>query len=414
MELSRAFVVPDLSSWLVWGEDVTGLQRVVAPERAELMLTPARLPSGLADAAREAWGRMPPSRRCVSRPSPLSGASIEEALADAVATHDDHAGHHEHHDHHDMMAVVGDPSADGLVMEAIDFELGPLSASLPGGLVVDLSLDGDVVASARPRATLHVGRDELASGAVPDALAPLSWRAALALDDTDRRRHVVAVEVERALSHAAWLQALGHALGWGRLADDALALARALLPARAASGALPPDALHAATARADDLRRLLGGRVARQRLRGLAPADADAVRSRGIGGPVARAAGVDDDARSADPLYSDLGFEPVVARAGDAEARTAVRAAELRASLDLAAAAAAREGGANGSGNPAVVEGPRGPLRATVDPAGTLRVAAPGAAGLLELAGEAVAGLELGAAIAGLVSFDLSPWRVGS
>lgn len=448
MELSarrRALVLPDLASWLLWGEDPigAGLLRVVAPERAEVMLAPERLPAALAEAARDAWARMPPPRRIEARPSPLRGAPVEEALGG-----DHPAGGHSHagdghgdahdmaggHDHHDMMAVVGEPSSDGLVMEDIELVLGPLSPSLSGGLVVELSLDGDVVASAQPRATLHVGPEELGESVAPDALAPLSWQVAMetarrAPSEAERRRQILIVEVERALSHAAWLQTLGHALGWPRLADGALSLARTLVAARAAaSSALEPasvaglhDALAVAAAAAEDLRRPLASRVACRRLRGLAWAGADAVGSRGIAGPVARAAGLDADARRDDPLYTALGFEPVLAQAGDAEARTTVRARELRSSLQLAAAALdGADPGRPPLGAPpqprdaAVVEGPRGPLRATVGPSGAVEVAAPGAAALLELAGEAVAGLELGAAIAGLVSFDLSPWRVGA
>jgi hypothetical protein len=450
----RALVLPDLPSWLLWGEDLTGdgLRRVVAPEQAELLLTPSRLPAPLADAAREAWERMPPARSYESRPSPLGGEPIEKVLAGARTgghdlNHRDHAdhmavrheahgnhmagGHEDHmaggHDHHDMMAVVGDPSRDGLVMEDIDLELGPLSPSLPGGLVIEIALDGDVVARAQAHAMLRAD-----SEAGPDPLAPLSWRVALAGTRIAPGVAVLAVEVERALSHAAWLHTLGYALGWSRLADRALELARTLLPARAAAVAaldteLDPtsvaqlrETLNLAAVGADRLRRLLDGRTAGRRLRGLAPVDAGAVEARGIAGPVARAAGVDADSRRDDPRYAALGFEPVVAETGDAEARTAVRAVELRASLNLAAAALDVEGpdesarageGPRGSfdapGGPdeegPVVEGPRGPLDATAGPA---------AAGLLELAGEAIAGLEVADAIVALVSFDLSPWRV--
>lgn len=52
-------------------------------------------------------------------------------------------------------------------------------------------------------------------------------------------------------------------------------------------------------------------------------------------GPTARASGVDNDVRTADPYYRQLGFEPVVRDEGDALARCLVRADELLQSLDM-------------------------------------------------------------------------------
>jgi hypothetical protein len=59
-------------------------------------------------------------------------------------------------------------------MESIEFELGPLAAGLPGGLVLDLSLDSDVVERCEPRATHWF------DGAAGDPLAPAASAAALA------------------------------------------------------------------------------------------------------------------------------------------------------------------------------------------------------------------------------------------
>jgi len=112
-----------------------------------------------------------------------------------------------------MMAIVGEPSADGLVMEPIELRFGPLATPLPGGLVADVTLDGDVVAESAVRALLGRGDGGPASGT--DWLSPVACVAALAaaaeaaegrpVSPEHRWQRVAAVELERALSHLAWL-----------------------------------------------------------------------------------------------------------------------------------------------------------------------------------------------------------------
>jgi len=503
---SPALVIPDEATWVLAGREpaAAGLVRVAAPERAAGMALPERVPDALVPAVRAAWERVPRPRWCLTlalglpglpakdvvgeEPQPRSagehdasghepatseasgghemagdddtagahGAHHMEAHVHEMAGHDDGGGQggpdvdadgHEIAGHdmpggHDMMAIVGEPSEDGLVMEAIDFELGPLSPSLPGGLVVELSLDGDVVARAEPRATLAMPRSAVTLGAPPDPLSPLSWRVAVAgardaaagaeLVGSVLRARVAAVETERALSHAAWLAGLGRALGFARLTEAANALVSALQPVRARLEPALDSGLDAGTrgelaARLDGaaraataLARLVGrGRALRSRLRARAVVTCEQVGSRGIQGPVARAAGFAADARSEDLLYAALGFVPVLRDRGDAEARTAVRADELMAAVELARRALLHpvdevSRSAPDAGAPFIVEGPRGPLHAAVDSGGALELSAPGGDELLELAGAAVVGLELAGATAGLVSFDLSPWTVGA
>jgi Ni,Fe-hydrogenase III large subunit len=111
-------------------------------------------------------------------------------------------------------------------------------------------------------------------------------------------------------------------------------------------------------------------------------------------GPVARAAGLVDDARSEDAAYRALGFEPIVqppAARGDARARWRQRLAEARQSLDLAQRAGDRVAG------PGAAEGPRG--RGNVDP--------PPIATLLSLLPALLSGAEWGDAVATVVSLDL-------
>ena len=433
-----AVIVPDVATWLMNGHDplAAGFTRVVAPERARAVVLPERVPQALVEAVDKVMQRIPgePDRIVLGDLIP-EAETRSSNLSDGRAEHGGHSGHGGHdahdehggHEHHDMMAITGDPSADGLIMEPIDFSLGPLAPSLPGGLVIELSLDGDVVASARPTATLPLSGD----ASTPDPLTPLTWRVAAARaraypSEAEARQQITALEVERALSHALSVHAVGFALGWRELADASLALARALLPARAAGGlehrlaTEDSRGLRSSLAEAQrplaSVGRLVAGRAARRRLRGRAVVDATAAGERKVGGPIARAAGLDVDERVADGLYESLGFELQGASDGDALARVVVRVAEIRASLALAEAAAAERGSDEASpggpaGLPVAVEGPRGAVHAVAAPDDGVAIAMPGAEPARELAGEAIVGLELAAATAALASFDLSPWR---
>lgn len=423
-----AIVVPDEAAWLTWGHDLAaaGIRRVAAAERAEVLVASTLIPSALVPTVKEAWERMPPDRRLELLDAPLPGVPAAEALhgdghhehaADAGERgHEMHDEHEMHDGGHDMMAIVGDPSEDGLVMEAISFTLGPLAPSLPGGLVVDLSLDGDVVASATVRATLAADGAE----PIPDPLAPRAWEAARAAHDgatDDTAASLARVEAERALSHAAWLRTFGTALGWAQLADAALDLARVLLPVRAGTDADGPgrrlaELLAPAAQRLRGVERLTSSGRFRRRLAGEGRLDAAQLRQHGIGGPVARACGIPADARSDDERYRRLDFEPQLADGGDALARAHVRVREIAESLRLLSALAADPAPVRSATPAASVEGPRGPLRLQAH-GDRLHPRQDGSDALRELAAKAITGLELASATAVLVSFDLSPWQVG-
>ena len=334
--------------------------------------------------------------------------------------HDMHAGHDTHgghggHDHHAMMAVTGDPSADGLVMEDLEFELGPLAPVLPGGLVARLALDGDVVCKAELRPAL-----DAAGAPIPDPTAAAAWRAALgyaaeraqgrAPTAETRRGRLISVELERAVSHSAWFADLGDLLGWPELGDAGRESALAVL-------AVTPegDGLAAAVAEARSLARLVdGSRRLAFRLDGLAPLSLRDVDRLAIAGPNARAAGLAIDARMKDPAYSASGFTPSVDQAGDAAARARVRVRELVAALDLAGTAVGASFDVS-STVPDAVEGPRGPIAVHVASEGEpCTFVAQGAHELLEAVAERLEGLEWAAAMAAIASFDLSGWKVPS
>lgn len=453
MVVTPAVIVPDQASWTMWGRDPgrLGFEPAATPEQARRLLVPDPVPAALIDAVLAAWRRMPPPRRYVSWPRQLAGAPAAELLTDDLLRGGDaeqaangeeemHGGHGagDSHDHHDMMAVVGDPSADGLVMEPIEFALGPLAAGLPGGLVLDLALDGDVVESCEVRATLTMPLGPIAGGACVDPTASAAWTAAIALaseraagtptSEAMSRLRIAAVEAERALSHLSWLRALGLVLGWAELGERADRAVEPLTPLRAmleraAATPGPRDRHEDLAGGLDRSRRpvervlglLDGSRRLRSRTRKRAATPPERLAALGLEGPIARAAGVGGDARADEPLYQALGFSETRLAEGDAEARTLLRASEAMSALQLAAAALAEPGSQEpvpgGPATEAFVEGPRGPVRAAFAD-GRLEVGAPGAARLHDVAGEAVTGLEVGSALAGIASFDLSGWRV--
>lgn len=458
-----ALIVPDELSWTMWGEDpwARGLTPASAPEQARALLVSEIVPGPLAAALAAELARVPaPPLVVASRGPAVAGVHVADVLQrperlagdrnGKSGTDEGHSGHDGDQGHagHDMMAIVGEPSSDGLVMEPIELELGPLSV-LPGGLVASLRLDGDVVASCELRSTLVAERQDGAPAA--DPLAPVAWAAAAAVateqaarapaSSTLAWRRVAAVELERAVSHLAWLRSLGRLLGWTELVARAQrALDPVLRARRAESLEVSADELDDSDARrlvGADRRDLASAAQRGRKLAALLEGRRFAARARGRGGlddgaalagPNGRASGSHGDARDGDPLYAELGFTPVLREAGDVEARVVIRAHEVVAAVELATgalerAAAAAEG-RRAEGRPAdgiafaspagaAVEGPRGRVLASRSTAGAPPlVAAPGAGAAAAAAAGAAEGQEWSAALLTIASFDLSAWRV--
>jgi hypothetical protein len=448
----RALVVPDERSWALWGHDLAarGIEPALDPTLARVLVVPERVPDELAESVAE-LAREAPLAEPLVLPSPWpSGRPTVEVLraGDAqpgAGSGDDEAGHachdekdeegHGRMDHgghgqmdgaggdeagdepwrQNMMPIPGEPSRDGLVMEPIEFEHGPLAPALPGGLVVAAKLDGDLVADCVVRATLQAREGD----PVPDPLAPAAWGLALrragdrgrtgAPDPRQRWLDLAAVELERAVSHAGWLRELGRLLGWAQLSERAGAVVAPLVAAHATPPVPAGHELDRARGAAERLRRLLdGSRRLAQRLRGRGEIASDQARDRGLTGPAARASGLPHDARAHDPTYRALGFQPRREWAGDALARTTVRLGELADALALAAAALARDDAPNGDEEapPEWVESPRGPIRVRAG-----RPEAPGASELLAVASDAAVGQEWASALVVIASFDPSPWQ---
>ncbi len=182
-----SLVVPDELALTVWGHDpyACGLAPIAACGAARALLSAEPLPASLRAALAELQAALPhgASRQTATISGPAaaieraaSGGSPARQMRDGEHRRghqqapddprglDPHAAHGHHdgagdaerpengqggHDHHDMMATTGEPSADGLVMEPIQLSYGPLLTPLPGGVLCELDLDGDVVSPAR-------------------------------------------------------------------------------------------------------------------------------------------------------------------------------------------------------------------------------------------------------------------------
>jgi len=459
-------IVPDEQSWIAWGLDPVGegLEPVLDAGRVRRVLLPDALPEALARPLAVCLDELPlgvrPERRSVrdlvasrpdaERPPGLSrdeGDSPDEAQGPGKADPEHQGGgDHDHAaadgDHEDLMAITGEPSADGLVMEPIKFSLGPLRSPLPGGMVVEVELDGDVVAECAVRAILRqraAPAGSARSHPSPDLLAPASWAALIAgaaeadanleVASAARWLRVASVELERTVSHLGWLRALARLLGWADLIQRTRAALAPLLSVRASLardseaaawpvGTADPtvEALAVALTEMRRLQRLCGNdRRLASRTAGRGRLSSAGARRAGLRGVAARASGIVEDVRSEDPLYLALAFEPLVREEGDALARTLLRLDEASVSIGLTQAALARAHARADAPAPVAtgdwmtLEGPRGPLRAR-QVRDELRLEAPGQDAALAAAGPAAVGLEWAAALVVLISFDLSPW----
>ncbi|MEV4419364.1 hypothetical protein AB0L40_05220 [Patulibacter sp. NPDC049589] len=386
-----ALVLPDEQSWALWGPDPAELGLRAdhgPPERLRDALVPE---SSLGAAADALLGRLPDETAVQRSAAPTGTVSVDDPEPDDCSEGGDDGDH-------DMMAIVGNPSADGLIMEDLKVVHGPFGTALPGGLQLSVTLDGDVVRNATVMALLRVAADTGAPTA-PDLLAPAAWRATLnrALDrPTDLR----AVEHERALSHVAWLRALGRLLNDQRLATAA---GHTVVALRRDSPTAQEQVAH--------LGSLLKRRTIRRRLEGRARLDADTVAARGLRGPIARAAGIPDDARGTDPAYVAMGFSPLTAAGGDAWARAGLRVAEALAAVDLCRRLADRSASTCHAVAAPAVEGPRGPLSAQRI-GDRWRLSAAGADAARRAAADLMIGCEWSSALMAAVSLDLSPWNI--
>ena len=203
----------------------------------------------------------------------------------------------------------GSDPRDGLALDVLPVTVGPFFPGLPAGLTIDVSLHGDMVGA------VEVHQDPF-PGSVTSPVPPHGL-----LFEKARAEPVAVAALERGrVSHH--LRAVSRTLrlhGLHALAERVLGVAVA--PRRSDQ----------------DILRLLGAveRTGVARVGagvGVLPAERAAGRGLGL---AARASGVAEDAREADPAYVELGFRPVTHAGGDACARLCQRIAEIRQALRL-------------------------------------------------------------------------------
>lgn len=258
---------------------------------------------------------------------------------------------------------------DGLRLDVLPLRIGPLFPPLGTGVILETTMAGDVVVEAlladSPFARLR------------SAGQPTVFQRALTVQVP-----IAELEIARARDHLRWVASSLGVMGLAALAMRTLRLAAEPVPDARQVAALG--------------RRLRALRIPTLPWAGRGPLAADAVRDLALG-PVSRASGEPDDARTEEPAYGNLGFEPLIGTAGDAAERWTLRLREAAASLDLAQRAGATE--AWGSG---VVESPRGRLTRTDVPFSRVRALVPGL----------VEGLEWGDAVVSLASLDIDASEV--
>lgn len=260
---------------------------------------------------------------------------------------------------------------DGLRLDVLPLRMGPLFPRLGTGVTLEATMAGDVVVEARladsPFAQLN------------DAGPLTIFERALSMQVP-----IAELEIARARDHLRWVASSLAVMGLPALAMRTLRLAAEPEPDAGRVTALG--------------RRLSALRIPTMSWAGRGPLDSDAVRGLALG-PVSRAAGEPDDARTDEPAYRKLGFEPLIGTAGDAAERWTLRLREAAASLDLA-----RRAGATKAWGSGVVESPRGRLTPTGAPFSRVQALVPS---LLE-------GLEWGDAVASLVSLDIDASEVAA
>lgn len=256
------------------------------------------------------------------------------------------------------LANRADDPRDRLALDNVPVTVGPFFPALPHGMALRVVFQGDVIHS------LDVARlpSDTTGG---DGVVARACREPVT---------IAALERERAAAHLRWVSTALRLVGLPALGERALRLS-----------------MEPTVEGVQRLDRVLT-RGVRHVTTGVGVLDSDAVTGHALG-PVARASGVVEDARSDDPVYADIGFEPVLGRRGDVWARWRQRLDESVQSLQLAQRAGAMTTGGDGR----AIEGPNGAV---------------GAGQLEHLAAmlpEWLAGMEWGDAVTAIASLDLHP-----
>lgn len=257
-----------------------------------------------------------------------------------------------------------------------EIPVGPVHAGLiePGHF--RFSVVGETILKLKARLWFtHKGLEKLTEGRTPIDALPLAERVSgdttvghalaycMAVEDAydwavpepARRARAVLCELERLYNHVADLGALCNDVGYGILNAHAMRVREELLRINAAvtghrllRGGVALGGAHVAwlpsherlVALADDVAEIvdlaLANSVVLDRFTGTAVLAGEHARQIGALGYVARASGVDLDARRDHPFHADTTqVEPVLRTGGDVLARFGVRAGEVQASARL-------------------------------------------------------------------------------
>lgn len=275
-----------------------------------------------------------------------------------------------------------DPEADLMVLN-----LGPQHPSTHGVFRLKLYLDGETVVKAVPFCGyLHRGVEKLCEKLTYVQLVPvfdkndyvspmmneqslvMAFESLLGVEVPRKARYLrtILAELQRIASHLLWLGAfamdLGGALGGGstlfmycfRERELILDLFEELTGCRfhynthmiggnrhdvpAGWSVKVHEAINVIASRLHEYEDFMTtNRIYRERTRGVGVIDGELALELGITGPVLRAAGVDHDLRRDAPYhaYEEIEVRVATDHAGDCEARTRVRLAEMRESIRL-------------------------------------------------------------------------------
>lgn len=369
---------------------------------------------------------------------PKCGMFLVPREASTEAKHD-HAGMDHSTMSHDEMAFMSmvevtkdlPRSPDGLPMDWIDVPFGPFFPGLPGGLLLMLTLDGDTVAGASAETltdTFNLLQDSTLDAAsfveqltAAQPLSPLSYRllacqaienaAGIEVPAATARGRIGVLEQERISSHLGWLSLFAEQMGLDWLMRHAASLQLQCQRAdRQQVLAHRPDVNKL-------IKRLRQTPLLKSRTVSIGQLTADET----LQGPVARAAGVENDSRCTDPHYMALGFEVASQKAGDTFARLCVRLDEIKHSFFLLEAIDTFEpialmSNTESSGNgEAIVETPRGQARLKLKlengQVSNISLQTP-STDHHTLINALTNQQELGDALISVGSLDLSPWEI--
>ncbi|MDO8308838.1 MAG: NADH-quinone oxidoreductase subunit C [Actinomycetota bacterium] len=202
--------------------------------------------------------------------------------------------------------------------------------------------------------------------------------AGIAVTDDDRATRALLLELERLHNHVADIGALANDVGYGlmnahalRLREDLLRINQATTGHRLLRGAIhiggtqlialpDPARLQSIADTVAELSAItIGNATVRDRFIGTSVLPENQARRLGVLGYVARASGIDIDARRDHP-FADLGddFRVVQESAGDVMSRYAVRVREVQVSTAVINHLTKRLDGRTGQAHPAAVFGP--------------------------------------------------------